>query len=253
MLQQRTPAWFLAREGKLTASSLGGCLGLISWCSRKKTYERMIGKEKFEGNDATQHGVDNEPNATAHYTAITGQRVVQTGLHVYKHSPFLAGSPDGLVGDKGMIEVKCPYYFRKGCRGIRCHKEIPLYYYVQINALLTITDRDWCDFVSWAPEGVVIHRQFRDELLFDFLLPYYAEFHGCMTAHMDEPFKLPKPEREEIERRVSISRGTMNKDLWTGPTALWLAGQGKLPGPDPEWLLSSSSDDDSPPAKRKAY
>ena len=105
-LQQRTQPWFAARKGKLTASNLGGLLGLCSWCSRQETYNRLTGKTKFEGNDATQWGTDNEQNAINDYQTCTGNIVEPSGLHVHSSYMWLAGSPDGLVGEEGMNEVK---------------------------------------------------------------------------------------------------------------------------------------------------
>ena len=71
-LQQGSPEWHAARKGKLTASNVGAALGLCSWTSRKVAYERAIGTDTFEGNEATRWGTDNEPNALAAYSAHTG-------------------------------------------------------------------------------------------------------------------------------------------------------------------------------------
>ena len=52
-LQQRTPAWHVARRGKLTASNLGAALGQVNYISRAAAYRRAMGIEKFQGNVAT--------------------------------------------------------------------------------------------------------------------------------------------------------------------------------------------------------
>ena len=53
-LQQRTPAWHAARQGKLTASNLGASLGMVSYTSRAVAFRRVLGIDKFEGNVATE-------------------------------------------------------------------------------------------------------------------------------------------------------------------------------------------------------
>ena len=75
-----------------------------------RIYERAIGTDTFEGNDATRWGTENEPNALVAYSAHTGNLVEPTGLHVHKHADWLAGSPDGLIGTEGIVEAKCPYW-----------------------------------------------------------------------------------------------------------------------------------------------
>ena len=144
--QQRTDAWYKARRGKLTASNFGTALGLCPWTTRQKLWNRMIdpSSDTFKGNIATNWGTDNEPNGILEYSCTTRNQVLATGFHVHKALGWLGGSPDGLVGDDGMIEIKCPFT-RK------VQKEVPLHYYAQINGLLEITGRKWCDFVSWTP------------------------------------------------------------------------------------------------------
>jgi putative phage-type endonuclease len=146
-LQQGTPEWHEARKGKLTASNVGAALGLCLWTSRKVAFNRAMGLDVFEGNDATRWGSNNEDNAILAYSAHTGNLVEKTGLHVHEHTPWLAGSPDGLVGTEGMVEAKCPYWKKQ------VHFEVPLYYYMQMNLCLECANREWCDYISWTPEA----------------------------------------------------------------------------------------------------
>ena len=159
-LQQRTVAWHNARRGKLTASNFGAALGLVPYTSRNTAYLRAMGLDKFEGNVATEWGTNNEANAIVDYEAFTGNIVTPTGLHVHPTYNWLAGSPDGFVGAAGMIEVKCPFYHRKD--GGRLHKEIPMHYMLQMNGLMSICDRQWCDYVCWEPKGMVVYRVQKD-------------------------------------------------------------------------------------------
>ena len=130
-IQQRTPAWHAARRGKLTASNVGAAIGLCPWTTRVVAFNRAMGVDHFVGNDATRWGTHNEANGILAYSAHTGNMVQNTGLHVHPHTPWLAGSPDGLIGTEGLIEVKCPYWRKKD--GTKVHKVVPAHYYLQIN------------------------------------------------------------------------------------------------------------------------
>ena len=178
-LQQRTAAWHAARKNKLTASNLGGLIGLCSWCTRQETYNRLTGKSTFEGNEATRWGNDNEQNAINDYQTATGCLVEPSGLHVHTAHMWLAGSPDGLVGEEGMIEVKCPFYRKVA------HSTIPMHYYIQIQALMEIIGRKWCDFVSWTPNGFKVHRVTADKELFEFCLPYWGHVYSTLQRGVD--------------------------------------------------------------------
>lgn len=199
-LQQRTTAWYAARRGKLTASNLAGLLGLSQFSSRNNTYDRLMGRVKFEGNDATEWGATNEQNGINAYQTRTGNLVEPTGLWTHSDYMWLAGSPDGLVGEEGLIEVKCPYYKRVP------HREIPIYYFIQIIACLEVTRREWCDYICWTPmNGTSIFRVSRDKELFDFLLPWWGQVYSCLQRCVEELPPLKADVKAEIEKRVKQS------------------------------------------------
>ena len=204
-LQQRTPAWHIARRGKLTASNLGAILGQVRYTSRAVAYRRALGIDKFEGNEATEWGTNNEANGIMAYQTLSGNLVNATGLHMHKDHNWIAGSPDGFVGEQGMIEVKCPYYFR---RGGRLHRDVPVHYYVQMNALMEICNREWCDYICWAPEGMVVYRVRRDADCFNFLMTYYGQFYAAVQIQAPEPPPLPSADKAKIATMLaeSISR-----------------------------------------------
>lgn len=231
-LQQRTPAWHLARRGKLTASNLGAILGQVGYISRAAAFRRVMGLEKFEGNCATEWGTNNEANGIMAYQSLTGNIVSATGLHVHSDHDWLAGSPDGFVGEEGMIEVKCPYYFRKDGTG-RLHKKVPPHYFQQMNALMEICNREWCDYVCWSPEGMVVYRVKRDKLAFDFLMTYYGQFYAAMQAQADKPPPLPTTEKSKIaaELAAAVDRSVDH--------TFWLSANPSFPPP------SSDPQDDS--------
>ena len=124
-----------------------------------------------------------------------------TGLHTHPTIPWLAGSPDGFIGEEGLIEVKCPYYHKKDGSS-RIHKHIPVYYYMQMNALMEITGRAWCDYVCWTPEGYAIFRVKRDSETFEYLMNYFTVIYAAVQNLMAEPPPLAKPERDKIKARI---------------------------------------------------
>ena len=223
--QQRTDEWFQARRGKLTASNLASLLGLVRWCSRQEAYDRVLGAEKaarqpenYNSNKACDWGVTHERDGVLSYMTKTGNLVNMTGLHVHKDIPWLAGSPDGFVGTEGLIEVKCPYW-RKKDGSARLHTQVPVYYYLQINALLEITEREWCDYVCWVPdEGTAVFRVMRDRETFDFLMHYYTTIYAAVANGVKTVPLLPKNERTKIEARVMSAMETkVDLTFWSAP------------------------------------
>lgn len=203
-LQQRTPAWFAARRGKLTCSNLGAMLGQVSYVSRPEAYRRAMGTAEFKGNLATDWGTNNEENAIAAYSAKTGNLVTATGLYPHPKLPWLAGSPDGLVATDGMIEVKCPYY-KKRDGSSRVHKSVPGHYWMQINALLECTGRQWCDYVCWAPEGMAVYRVQRDAETFDWLSQFYTQVYAAISALSPQPPPLSRAQIDIIGARIEAA------------------------------------------------
>jgi len=213
-------------------------VSLCPWTSRQQAFNRATGVDKFTGktfseitgrdvtpknlfyallcgagNDATRHGTSNEANGVLAYSTHTGNLVENTGLHVHPHTPWLAGSPDGLIGTDGLLEVKCPYYYRKN--GARLHKEIPMHYYMQLNLCLEITERKWCDFITWAPEGYRIYRVLRDNALHDAMLPHYTKFFSSIQRSASQPPTQTDEEKESITCAVKESmQNSINYTFW---------------------------------------
>lgn len=248
-LQQRTPAWHAARRGKLTCSNLGALLGQVSYTTRNQAYRRALGVDPFTGNVATQWGTDNEMNGIAAYMTTTGNVVTQTGLHVHPKYEWLAGSPDGLVGEEGMIEVKCPYYPKRDGSS-RVHTHVPHHYFIQINALLEITGREWCDYISWTPNEHKIFRVHRDPTTFDYLCNFYARHYASIKSLSQLPPPMSAQEIKEIRTTVLESMNqTVLYDFWDQNDDYGM--NPPTPIPTPIHSEQSSDENDEPPAKRQ--
>jgi len=94
-------------------------------------------------------GNEQEPNAKLAYTRETGREIQEVGFVLPDHTDAFGGSPDGLVGDDGLIEIKCPAPETL----ITFHAEcvVPIQYRPQVQGLLLITGRQWCDFYVFHP------------------------------------------------------------------------------------------------------
>jgi putative phage-type endonuclease len=159
MIDQRTPEWFAARLGKVTASKIAdvmasGRAGAPS--ITRANYlaqllcERLTGRptEGFT-SDAMQHGTDNEPIAINAYEMAQDVIVNPIGFVDHPSIAMSGASPDGLVGNEGLIEVKCP----NSATHLASLKggSIDGRYVKQMQWQMACTGRKWCDFVSFDP------------------------------------------------------------------------------------------------------
>jgi putative phage-type endonuclease len=241
LTQQGTPAWFAARQGKLTASRFGAAAGICPFSSRAKALRLAVGAEKWSGGiEACLWGTRNEKNAIKDYMVRTGNVVRSMGFKVHPHHDWLGGSPDGLVGDEGIIEVKCPFYKQVP------HAQIPPHYYCQVNGLLEILDRQWCDYISWTPTEMKVYRVWRQPDLFDFLLDRYTVFFAYMKRGCA---KMPRVRSEEkrlvLQRIAEADEGTAYA-FWERTEPGYLQNRWEAPPSDPY----ESETDEEPSSKR---
>jgi len=157
-MDQGTDDWFAARLGKVTASRIADVVAKTKTgvSASRGNYmaqlivERMTGKPtESYSNSAMQWGTSTEPLARAAYEMTTDLMVDEVGFVEHESLSMCGASPDGLVGDKGLIEIKCP--------NTATHIEtlingtIDNRYVLQMQWQMACTDREWCDFVSFDP------------------------------------------------------------------------------------------------------
>jgi len=174
---QGTPEWLQERCGKLGASSIGDLMARTKngyGASRTNLMARLL-TERLTGQPVETFtsgpmlwGIETEPQARAAYEFSREVEVVETGWVQHPVVENAGCSPDGLVGDKGLIEVKCP--------NTATHidtllgKDISNNYVLQMQWQMEVTRRDWCDFVSFDPRlplrmQLFIRRFERDDVL----------------------------------------------------------------------------------------
>lgn len=155
--EQGTPEWLNSRLGCPSGS---GFDKLITATGKPSTQaegyinqliaELLTGETTYvKKTEWMERGNELEPRARDYYELATGNTVVETGF--CKHDKLECGvSPDGIVGDHGLIEIKCPSpsvhvaYLRAGV--------LPTKYKQQVQGQMwLIDDREWCDFLSYHP------------------------------------------------------------------------------------------------------
>lgn len=158
IIQQGTHEWRLARIGKVGASRMYDVMtkGASGYLAGRKNLMAELIAERLTGvpnesyvNAAMQHGLDTEPEARAAYEFYCDAAVVQTGFVLHDEISDSGASPDGLVGDDGLVEIKCPNTATHIETLI--NKSIPSKYMVQMQWQMACTKREWCDFVSYDP------------------------------------------------------------------------------------------------------
>ena len=160
-LVQGTPEWFAARVGLITGSRIAGVLGKSPFVSRRRLLRDMVEEANGIHNDydapPMKWGRDHEEEAAKLYTFLYAgdDEVTETGFHT---KSGMGASPDRLVGDDGLVEIKCPYSQREGSSpDFRPISELPHYAH-QIQLQMFVTGRKWCDFFQWAPGGYKCER-----------------------------------------------------------------------------------------------
>ena len=165
--QQGSQEWMEARAGIATASEFHRIItpvnGSLSNGAAKYIDELLA--ERIAGVDSDEadyfvskqmaRGHTLEPKARAQYAFDTGLDVKQVGF-IIADDPLFGFSPDGLVGDSGGLELKCPDLKTHICY-VRCGG-LPADYRTQVHGSLALSGRDFWDFASYADWGLPLHR-----------------------------------------------------------------------------------------------
>ena len=157
-IEQGSEQWHQLRLGKVTASRVADILAQTRTgpSASRQNYLIELALQRSTGtiepsytNTAMEWGTQTEPQARVAYEVETGNFVDQVAFIDHPTIANFGCSPDGLIGDDGLIEIKCPNsathweYFKA--------KKPPQKYVTQIQTQLCVTGRKWCDFVSFDP------------------------------------------------------------------------------------------------------
>lgn len=158
MIDQGSDAWHQQRLGKVTASKIADVMAKTKsgYGAARANYmtqlltERLTGEPtEFFTNAAMQWGTETEPKARGAYAFSTGNNIIEQSFIDHSEIEMTGASPDGLVGDDGLIEIKCPNSSTHIATLLG--KAIDGKYMKQMQWQMDCIDRQWCDFVSYDP------------------------------------------------------------------------------------------------------
>jgi putative phage-type endonuclease len=195
---QGSPEWKALRCGKVTASKVADVVAKTKtgYSASRANYLAQLIAERLTGtpaetytNAAMQHGTETEPEARDAYCFYQGVTVEQVAFVPHPKIDQAGASPDGLVGDDGLVEIKCP--------NTATHLEtllgqaVPAKYIDQMQFQMACTGRKWCDFVSYDPRmpehmRLFVRRVQRDDARINFLETEIAGFLLEMAVKLSE-------------------------------------------------------------------
>jgi putative phage-type endonuclease len=167
MIEQGTDAWKQMRLGRVTASRVSDVIARTKtgWGASRANYLAELVAERLTGvpaesyvNGAMIWGTEKEPEARFAYSFHANAEVVQVGFVPHPQIAMSGASPDGLIGDDGLVELKCP--------NTATHidtllgQKVPEKYVTQMQWQMACTERAYCDFVSYDPRLPVEMRLF---------------------------------------------------------------------------------------------
>jgi putative phage-type endonuclease len=200
--------WLAARVGKVTASRVADVIATTKtgYGASRANYMAELIAERLTGqpaeryaNAAMAHGTATEPEARDLYAFMVDAEVEQVGLVEHPIVADSGASPDGLVGDDGLVEIKCP--------NTATHIEtllgqtVPAKYVTQMQWQMACTGRQWCDFASYDPRlpesmRIFIQRVERDEEYIAWLEAEVTKFLTELDEKVAALRAIYEPQRE---------------------------------------------------------
>ena len=201
-MDQRSEEWFKARLGKVTASRVADVIAKTKtgYSASRDNYMAQLVVERLTNtqaetftNAAMQWGTDQEPFARAAYEIQQNVLVDETGLIDHPTIEMAGASPDGLIGEDGLVEIKCP--------NTATHidtlltQTVPGKYITQMQFQMACTGRKWCDFVSFDPRmpakaQLFVKRVQRDDVFIKEIESEIKKFLAEVTAKVEQLNKL---------------------------------------------------------------
>lgn len=172
--QNTNDRWFEERQRRLVSSNFHRICTATDRTNMAELAESLVKGKTVRQNEAMRHGQTYEKEAIHHYEKANSVKVSSCGLYVSRNLPFLGASPDGIVSDKLLVEVKCPFSaknkpispvtvpYLKDENGILCLSRKHPYYY-QIQGQLYCSERQSCDLIVYTLSNTLYTRVERDE------------------------------------------------------------------------------------------
>lgn len=202
-MEQRSKEWFDARRGRITASRVIDILGQKALGQVGETYAQDLAidiifpdydEESFVSADM-QRGIDLEPLAFKWFERIMAKDFIEVETCGFFVKDNLGASPDGMVGDNAILEIKCPK--PKAFVKVVSQNFVDPKYYAQMQCQMYCTDRQLGYYVNYLAingeeKGHIIEVK-RDEVLIEKMVQraeecleirdriireYYGNFHA---------------------------------------------------------------------------
>jgi putative phage-type endonuclease len=157
-IEQGTPEWFAARLGNVTASRVADVIAKTKsgYSASRENYMAQLICERMTNtvaesysNAAMQWGTETEPLARAAFESYADILVDEVGYITHPSIERAGASPDGLVLDDGLLEIKCPNTATH--IDTLLSETIPTKYITQMQWQMACTRRLYCEFVSFDP------------------------------------------------------------------------------------------------------
>jgi putative phage-type endonuclease len=196
-MEQGSQAWLLERCGRITGSRFKAAMDRNKRTGEPNKARRTLVAvlqqeiatgcpEVTEPNEYMAHGNAMEPRARLAYEFLRDVRCEVPAFIRHPTLSYVGYSPDGLVGDDGLIEIKSPFLEPRHTRTVDSQK-CPDDYIAQVQGGLWVTGRQWCDFVSYFPSiSVEIVRVHRDEAFIKRLADECASVWAEVIEHAPE-------------------------------------------------------------------
>lgn len=159
--EQGSDEWHAIRIGKATSSKANAIIKKLKgggYSAAREDYAYDLAIERLTGESQdpdlsrvswVQDGKNREEEARQLYSFMFDAEPVKIGFATHPTIDMFGASTDSLVGDNGLLEIKCPK--AKTHYETLLNKQIPSEYIAQVDSEVACAEREWVDFVSYHP------------------------------------------------------------------------------------------------------
>lgn len=228
VMQRDSGEWQERRRRLLTASHFGRVCNMLPYTS----CESLVKTIMYSSADSKSmaYGRENEGKAKIALEKVIKMKIEDCGLFVDREIPYLGATPDGLIGEDGIVEVKCPSSVsdmtpedaiaKKKVTAWIVDREGKILslkkkhaYHLQVQGQLHVTGRQYCYLGLWTPLGIYVHKIDRDDEFWMYeMLPKLQKFYmNCLLPELVDPrhcrsmaIRNPDYILEEQKKRVVV-------------------------------------------------
>lgn len=182
-VEQKSEAWFENRLGRVTASQFATAMSGMTTKGFNDLVQEIAAEivsgeiEESYSNAIMERGIEMEPFAADEYSNLFEIKLIQVGFCIPDEDnplhDWIGVSPDRLIDENGLLEIKCP--LRKTHWNYIKENRLPNEYKWQVQGQLFVTEREYCDFMSFYPNlkpfiirvkpDLEMHKQLHERLL----------------------------------------------------------------------------------------